>query len=129
MIGNKTISDIEAISEKFNNFFGNIAEKLANSLPKRSPTFFLKHRNKSSIFLEAPSSNEIYNIIQNLNVNKSLGFDDVSSFFLRIIAVVISPYLSILFSCCFDFAIFPDCFKIAKVIPIYKAGLKSKLTN
>ena len=130
-IGNKTINDIEAIPEKFDNFFGNIAENLANSLPKRSPSFinFLKHRNKSSIFLEAPSSNEIFNIIQNLNVNKSPGFDDVSSFFLRIIAVVISPYLSILFSCCFDFAIFPDCFKIAKVIPIYKAGLKSKLTN
>ena len=48
-IGNKTINDIEAFPEKLNNFFfGNIAEKLANFLPTRSPSFknFLKHRNK-----------------------------------------------------------------------------------
>ena len=92
--------------------------------------FFFKHGNKSSVFLETPSSNEIFNIIQNFYVRKSPGFDDISSFFLRIIAVVISPYLSILFLCSLEFdPIFPDCFKIAKVIPIYKAGLKSELIN
>ena len=43
-IGNKTINDVGAIPEKFNNVFGSIAEKLANSLLKKSPSFeiFLK---------------------------------------------------------------------------------------
>ena len=86
--------------EKLNNFFGSIAEKQANSFRKRSPSykFFLKHKNKSSVFLKASSSYEMFNIIQNLNVNKSLGFDYVSSFFLQIIAVVVSPYLNAVWS-------------------------------
>ena len=51
--------------EKLNNFFGSIAEKLANSFCKRSPSFkfLLKHRNKPSVFLKAPSSYEMFNII------------------------------------------------------------------
>jgi len=100
-------------------------------LPKSSTNLikFLKHPNKSSIFLEAPTSYEIFEIILKLNINKSPGFDDISSFFLRIIAGVIAPYLSVLFSYAFEFAIFPDCLKLAKVIPIDKAGSKSELTN
>jgi len=81
------------------------------------------------IFLEAPTSYEIFEIILKLNINKSSGFDDISSFFLHIIAGVIAPYLSVLLSYAFEFVIFPDCLKLAKVIPIYKVGSKLELTN
>ena len=75
MIGNKTINDVQAVPEKFNNFFGSIEEKLAKSVSKRFTSFksFVKLSHKPSIFVKALSSYQIFKIIENLNVNKSLG--------------------------------------------------------
>ena len=64
-----------------------------------------------------------------MSINRRVSMMFLRFFFLRIIAVVISPYLSILSSCCLELAIFQDCFKIAKFEPIYKTGLKFELTN
>jgi len=91
------------ILEAFNNFFGNVARELAKLLPKStSYSKFLKHPNKSSIFVEAPTSYKIFEIIQKLDINKTPGFDDVFSILLRIIAAIIAPYLS----CCFRMLFF-----------------------
>jgi len=100
MHNNKSIENIEEISEAFNHLFGYITEKLFNLLPSVSKIFanFLNHPNKSSIFLEAPTSQEIFNLILNLNVKKSPRFDNISVYFLRIIALIILPYLAGLFS-------------------------------
>jgi len=89
----------------------------------------LEHPNEHSIFINPPSSSEIFNIIQNMNIKKSSGFDDISPMFLRIIASIVSPYLAVLFSYSFELAIFPDCLKIAKVIPLHKLGARTELTN
>ena len=37
--------------------------------------------------------------------------------------------LAILFNACFDFGIFPTCLKIAKAVPVYKAGDINEVTN
>jgi len=132
-INNNTINKPNEVVQKFNECFCNISKSLSNSLPvlnyNSKYLSYLEHPNKHSIFLNPPSSSEIFNNIQNMNIKKSSGFDDISPMFLSIIASIVSPYLAVLFSYSFKLAIFPDCLKIAKVIPLHISGARTELTN
>jgi len=68
-------------------------------------------------------------IISHMSVKKSPGYDDITPTFLRRLAHVFSPYLAKLFQNASELAVFPDCFKIAKVMPLHKTGPKTELTN
>jgi len=89
----------------------------------------LQHPIPESIYRSPPTPPEIQNAIQSLKTKKSAGNDDISSFFLRFIAKELSSYLCELFCYAFEFGVFPSRFKTARVIPIYKAGSKSEMTN
>ena len=43
--------------------------------------------------------------------------------------MVVIPILSIIFNACFKFGVFPSILKMAKVIPVFKSGEKSHVTN
>ena len=75
------------------------------------------------------TSMEVYNIINLLNPNKSCGSDSVDVKYLRSAAVVIAPVLALLCNACLTLGVFPSCLKISKVIPIFKAGDKTNVTN
>ena len=90
---------------------------------------FLTRPELPSIYLDPPSPYEIYNTIANLKTKKSTGADKTSLFFVLKLAFVLSPYLCFLFSFGFEFGFFPSCFKIARVVPIHKAGSKNEVTN
>ena len=64
-------------------------------------------------------------IISKLNSKKAPGADDLSVVLLKKLKNLISPILSILINESFKKGIYPNCLKIAKVIPIYKGGTKS----
>ena len=81
------------------------------------------------MFLNSTSTFEIRCIINQLNINKSCGSDGIEAKFIVLASEVLSPVLAILFNACFDFRIFPTCFKTAKVVPVYKAGDINKVTN
>ena len=42
---------------------------------------------------------------------------------------ILSPILSVLINACFGLGIIPSCLKIAKIVPVFKSGDKSKVTN
>ena len=79
--------------------------------------------------LFSPTFFEIYNAIHSLNRKKSSGVDTISSYFLKVASLVITPYLMHLFNVCFNNGLFPEVLKVSKVIPIYKYGDKTKLNN
>ena len=49
------------------------------------------------IFFGLPTFTEIIDAIQSLSVNKALGHDHITAYFLRIVADVIVPYLQYFF--------------------------------
>ena len=65
-------------------------------------------------------------IIKDLNPNKS---SDISPRILKLFTHIIAPLLTTLFNNCLRSGIFPDELKIARVIPLYKSGDKSDITN
>ena len=48
---------------------------------------------------------------------------------IKLIKNRVSPLLTIIFNRCLNYGIFPDAFKIVKVIPIYKGGDKLSTKN
>ena len=78
-------------------------------------------RTSNSLSTVNCTENEIENLINVLNINKASGDDGISHRMLK----GVKP-LSILMNRSFNEGIFPEAWKIANVIPIFKKGDKSK---
>ena len=127
---NVSLNDPKLIAEAFNKHFSDIGDKLAAKIQtKTSFKSFLKGRNPNSMALVSPTFFEIYNVIHSLKNKKSFGVDTISSYFLKVASLVITPYLMHLFNACFNNGLFPEVLKVSKVIPIYKSGDKTKVNN
>ena len=121
------IEDPNEISEKFNNYFVKVGQSIAANISNANDTSFKRFLTNSvsqSITLVPLNPNELYNAINSLNSNKSCGHDEISPHFLRLGCEMLAPILSLLFSYVFDLGFFPQIFKTAKVIPIFKNGDK-----
>jgi len=75
------------------------------------------------------SYNEVYNIIYSIEISTSTGHDKMEAYFIRIACEVLTPYITQLCCLSYEYGIFPNCLKIAKVIPIFKNVSKSEVTN
>ena len=81
------------------------------------------------MFLRQTTVSEIFNLINQLNCNKSCGADGNDVFFVKTGAMVIAPILSVLYNTCFKFGVFSSNPELAKIIPVFKSGAKSQVTN
>ena len=132
IIDDEEITVSSAIAEKFNQHFASIGKNLADKIQNNDNNKFSKYlsqRSSSSMYLEPPRYNEVYNLIHSLGLHKSSGHDNIHSYYIQIACDAITPYLTHFYQLSFEFGIFPDCLKIAKIIPIFKAGSKSNLNN
>ena len=75
------------------------------------------------------STDEIAQLIENLNDKKTVRSNDVESRFVKYSKSIISPIISNLFNLCVNKGVFPNCLKIAEIIPIYKKDDINKATN
>ena len=64
-----------------------------------------------------------------MNLNKSLWLDGISAYFIKLASDIIAVPLSILCNLSFFEGVFPNCIKNAEVIPLFKTGSKSELSN
>ena len=76
----------------------------------------------NTIFFSPITSNEIQQEIHSLKDDKSPGIDGINPKIWKSISYVISPVLCHIFNLVLTSGTYPDALKIAKVIPIYKAG-------
>lgn len=131
-INNNTITDVASITENFNDYFSNIGQNLASKIVlnnKRAYKNYLSKSVSSSLFLQPTSQFEVKQQICSLSNKKSSGPDDISAHFLVVAADVLVTPLTILFNYALKFGIFPSCLKIAKVIPVFKSGNKTDVSN
>ena len=75
------------------------------------------------------TEHEIQTIIEVLNPNKASGDDGISHKMLKGVSKSVSKPLYILMNRSFSEGIFPDTWKLANVIPIFKKGDKSQPSN
>ena len=92
-----------------------------NSSRLKDPLSYISKDVKNSLFLSLPTSHEISKIILNSNEKKS-SHGAISNKVTKMTNETISPYLEVLFQKCIKEGVFPDSFKIAEVIPLFKGG-------
>ena len=130
-INNKSVNNKNEIAEGFNNFFANIGYNVNHNAPRadRDFTTYMPYHNAQSMFLTPLVPEDILLITNKFKQKTSYGADDVSTKLLtKTIDKIINPITHII-NLTFETGIFPNYFKCAKVIPIFKAGDPSTLNN
>ena len=85
---------------------------------------------KNDIFNEFDISTEaVYNLLKNLNPNKSPGPDKISGHLLKGCACSIALPLKILFNLSFKTGSLPTEWKLAHIVPVHKKNDKNKIEN
>lgn len=135
----KTIRDPLFIAEEFNKFFSQIGHQYASALDYTENGFrsFLKSHDHDlncdtsnhTFEFEPISETDILKILDDLKSKNSHGIDGLSSKLLKSLKTAIAKPISILINQSFLTGIFPDCLKIAKVIPIYKKDNNKLFSN
>ena len=117
-------SEPSDMSNIFNNFYINVASSITKTIPitPESPLDYLTNRASNSLFLTPVTPLEVKDIIDALNPSKSVGPNSIPIKLLKIVGCSISPLLALLMNHSFQSGIYPDTFKIAKVISLFKKG-------
>ena len=119
----KTITDQKHIAEHFNNFFTNIGKKLQKNIPpnKRHFSNFLRNPNNLTFFITPTVVEEVNDLISVLKASKNTGPSSLPTKIMKQLNDIIASPLAELINKSFQSGIFPDIFKIAKVILIFKS--------
>ena len=128
---NILIDDPKLISDTFNDFFVNVGTNTAKSVPFAfaSPRSYLKSRVNSNFTILPTSIAEVMILILQLDDSKALGHTDIPIKIIKISAPIIVPLFVKIINKSFELGIFPKALKLAKVIPIFKAGSRLDVNN
>ena len=114
-----------------NKYFVNVAENLAQKIPKPNTKFqdYLKNPNQHSIYLSEVLPHEIDEIVSKLGSNKSGDLYGITSNIVKLGGPVLTQTLTLLFNRSLTQGVFPTPLKYAKVIPIHKGDSIVEMSN
>ena len=117
-------------AENFNNFFTSIGKNIQKNIfpTKKHFSNFLKNPITDTFFISLTTP-EVYKSIQELQVNKPLGPNGIPIKILKLAKETLSGPLSELINKSFLSGTFPNVFKTAKVVPIFKAESRVLCSN
>ena len=128
---NTTLTDKNEIAEAFNNYFTNVAVKISSDLPRTDVDYrdFLCDFNFSDTFFLPPlTPNAIKEITLGLKLTGG-GHLEIPAKMFKIVLDLIAVPLCDIFNKCIEISYFPDLFKIARVVPIFKCNDPLLLNN
>lgn len=125
------VSDNQKICQIFNNYFSNIGHELANNIQVNTTIDPLSciQRVSSSIFLTPASASEVTLLINGLVRKKGGGPDNISADVVKNNSVSFSRILAEVFNKILETGSYPQCLKIARVVPVFKSGDASDVNN
>lgn len=130
-INDREISNPSQIANHFCDYFTNIGPNLAKSIPAspKSHSSFLSGNFPNSIFLEPVTEQEIIEICTSFRSGTAAGYDNISMSAVRETISLISAPLTHIINLSLSSGVVPDQMKIARVIPLFKSGIHSLVTN
>ena len=121
------------MANTLNKFFTNIGSELDNEIPisqrPRGPKCYLDPRIPYSFLIAPTNPKEICDIINALDEHKSSGPCSIPTKMLKLVRNELSLSFSDICNTSFKEGIFPDKYKIAKVIPSHKKGHTNDVNN
>jgi len=129
IINSRPITDPSEIANEFNDYFCNVGNSLSKLLPPGDFKSYLNNPMLNSFACHSASLSELDNIIQNLNNSKSVSCDNISNFLIKECKNdIILPLLYVI-NLSLDSGIFPAGLKMTKIIPLYKGGDSTLMSN
>ena len=127
-INNESVSNSTDIAESFNNFFVSIGPQLAENIScETNPLTYVNNIERSIVILDV-TCEEIKGVIHSLN-NSSSGWDEIPTFLVKKCVDSFIEPLTYLVNSSISEGIFPSELKLARVVPIFKSGDPSLITN
>lgn len=129
--GNEVLEQEIDIANQLNKFFAEIGTKMATNVKNTNDHGQVTNHSsiRDSIFLTPTDETEILNIINKMDTTKSAGVDKISVIILKKISThIVQPFTHIVNKSISE-GIFPNIFKKAEIIPIYKSGDPKNATN
>lgn len=137
-------AEVKCMTLKYNNEFIDDQLRIANILAEqfdyksRSDTDTLdaitvmrEHTSKidTPMIIALSDDKEIEKIVRGMINKASCGYDDLPITLIKNQIAILKGPLSYLFNKCFDEGIFPDQFKLARIVPVHKKGSTSDPKN
>ena len=119
--------DIEKTSEYINEFFINIGPKLASKIDETWEYFDKPEENTINNFKINRGMVHLY--ITEIDITKSSGVENISSRCLKDALLSLNAQICHIFDLSIKLGIFPDQWKIATVVPLFKGGMKENVSN
>ena len=125
-----SIHDPLELSEAFNDHFSNIGPRLANEIHvnENCPSYvdYLSGTCDSRFELKTTTVSTVFSLLSKLSKSKATGLDKIPARLLRDCADLIASPLCTIFN---QSGVFPDEWKLSKVIPLFKQGERSDLNS
>ena len=121
-VGGHLTSNQKLITESFNEYFTQIAEKIKSRLPPTNRSFrnYLRAPCRRSFFFSPTTPGEVRKIISSLDDKKATGPYSIPHQLLNAIPLEIATILSDIINISFKTGKFIDALKYVKVVPVYK---------
>ena len=130
-INDKLSTDKTEMADSFNTYFSTICATSEIDNPNNVPSHdvYLNSPTEAEFNFEQIDNMMVLHYINKLKPSHSCGHDNISSNVLKIIAMEVSPCLTLIINQVLSTGQFPKNLKTAKVIPIHKTGDKSLMKN
>ena len=131
VIGNSETNNKQDIANGFNTFFANIGKTINDKIiqPPEVYSDFLNGNYPINCFFQPTHEEEVIKVAQNLKTKTSQGFDNLSTCIIQKTMKEVAAPLTHIFNQSFLLGVVPDQMKIAKIVPVFKAGNKKILNN
>ena len=127
------LADSVEIANAFNTYFANIGKHLSSQIDQSDTNadykLYFTSPTEEKMRFKCITTDYTMKAIEGLESKKSSGHDGISNTLLKVIKASISQSLTIIINQMLTTGIFPDTFKVSKVIPLYKKGDSSLLVN
>ncbi|MBM3937968.1 MAG: hypothetical protein FJ333_04840 [Sphingomonadales bacterium] len=125
LVNGQTLTDPKLVANEFNNFFLNVAPTISSKITPIDQAPEIENLGNNPLFSLSAipvTSQEIYEIVKDLQNKKSQDLYGLSNYFVKKIINVISDPLVHIFNLSFRNGIVPNQLKIAKIVPLFKSG-------
>ena len=130
-LGENSLTNPRDIAEGFNDYFSNIGLNLASQINTQNFNFETYVKNIESEFaaFQPVTVNHVNQLLTCLSSNKTTSVDKISCKIIKIASPAISDSLTHIFNQAITLSLFPDEWKTARVIPLYKNGQRNVAGN
>ena len=131
-IDNTKVDNKVDIAIAFNEYIMNIGEKLAGDIHYTGSLSFenyLKKSKENEFSFSQITEMQVETVIDNLSNKHSSGVDGISTYLLKECKTSLIPALTLIINQTLSTGIFPEKLKMAKVVPLFKNGTNTVISN